>query len=136
MSPDVTTTRARWDGVGQLLSALCILHCVVLPLVLGFLPVAVAGVLEDEAIHRWLLAWVAVSALAAFIPGWRVHRRVSALGLAALGLGLLGGGAFLVPEDAHGPWEPGLTLAGGLVMAVAHGRNRMLRRDCCPPEAV
>ena len=132
---DTTTTSSRWDGVGQFLSALCIVHCVLLPMVLGLLPVAVAGVLEDEAIHHWLLALVAVSALAAFVPGWRVHRRASALGLAALGVGLLAGGAFLVPEDAAGPWETGLTLLGGGVMAVAHGRNRTLCRDCCPPEA-
>lgn len=132
---NTTTTDSRWDGVGQLLSALCIVHCVLVPLVLGFMPVALAGMLEDEAVHHGLLALVAVSALAAFVPGWRLHRRASALGLAALGLGLLAGGAFLVPEDAAGPWEMGLTLAGGIAMAVAHGRNRTLCRDCCPPEA-
>lgn len=128
-------TRSRWDGVGQLLSALCIVHCILLPVVLGLLPVAVAGVLAHESVHRWLLALVATSALASFVPGWRRHRRTSAAGLAVLGGALLVGGAFLVPEDATGPWETGLTLAGGLVMAAAHGRNRSLCRDCCPSEA-
>ncbi len=128
-------THSRWDGVGQLLSALCIVHCVGLPLMLGFLPVAVAGVLGDESVHCWLLVLVTVSALAAFVPGWRQHRRASAAGLAVVGVGLLASAAFLVPADA-GPWELGLTLAGGGVMVVAHGRNRSLCRDCCPPEAV
>jgi peptidoglycan/LPS O-acetylase OafA/YrhL len=130
-----TTTSSRWDGVGQLLSTLCIVHCVLLPLVLAFLPVALATTLEEEAVHHGLLALVGVSALAAFVPGWRVHRRASAPVLAALGVALLVGGAFAVPEEAAGPWEPGLTLVGGAVMVVAHGRNRSLCRDCCPPEA-
>lgn len=130
-----TTTGSRWDGVGQLLSALCIVHCVLLPLVLGFLPVAFAAALEGEAVHHGLLALVGVSALAAFVPGWRLHRRPLAPVLAALGVALLVGAAFAVPEDATGPWETGLTLAGGVVLAVAHGRNRTLCRDCCPPEA-
>lgn len=132
---DSTTTTSRWDGVGQLLSTLCIIHCVLVPLVLGFMPVAVAGVLEDEAVHHGLIALVAVGAVAAFVPGWRVHRQAPVLGLAALGLGLLLAAAFLVPEDAGKSWETALTLAGGLVMVVAHGRNRTLCRDCCPPEA-
>ncbi|NMO23215.1 MerC domain-containing protein [Pyxidicoccus fallax] len=128
------TAASRWDGVGQLISALCIVHCVVLPLVLAFLPVALAEALEGEAVHHGLLALVVVSALAAFIPGWRRHRRRSTPVLAALGVALLAGGAFAVPEDAGEAWETGLTLAGGLVMAVAHGRNRTLCRDCCAPE--
>ena len=129
-----TTTGSRWDGVGQLLSALCIVHCLLLPLVLTFLPVALATALEDEAVHHGLLALVVVSALAAFVPGWRLHRRTSAPLLAALGVALLAGGAFAVPEDAAGPWEMGLTLVGGVVLAAAHGRNRTLCRDCCPAE--
>ncbi|MBZ4415869.1 MerC domain-containing protein [Myxococcus sp. RHSTA-1-4] len=129
-----TTETSRWDGVGQLVSALCIAHCVLLPVVLALLPVALAEVLEAEAVHHGLLALVAVSALAAFVPGWRLHRRASAPLLAVLGMALLAGGAFGVPEDAAGPWETVLTFAGGLVMALAHGRNRTLCRDCCPPE--
>ncbi|MCP3142567.1 MerC domain-containing protein [Pyxidicoccus xibeiensis] len=126
---------SRWDGLGQLVSALCIVHCVGVPLVLGLLPAAVAGLLEDEAVHHWLLLLVTVTALAAFVPGWRHHRRGSAAALAGVGLALLLGGAFGVPEDASGPWEMGLTLAGGGVMALAHRRNHALCRDCCPPEA-
>ncbi|QSQ27424.1 MerC domain-containing protein [Pyxidicoccus parkwayensis] len=132
---DSTSSRSRWDGVGQFLSALCIVHCVVLPLVLGLLPVAVSGVMEGEAVHRWLLVPVVTSALVAFLPGWRLHRRASAPGLAVLGLMLLSAGAFLVPEGATGPWETVLTLSGGVVMVMAHACNRSLCRDCCPAEA-
>ncbi|NTX62129.1 MerC family mercury resistance protein [Myxococcus sp. CA051A] len=124
---------SRWDGVGQLLSALCVVHCVVLPAVL--VPAAAAQWLGGEGTHRWLFALVLLGALAAFIPGWRLHRRGVVPVLAGGGLALLGAGAFLVPEGAGERWEMGLTLGGGLLMAVAHGRNRALCRECCPPEA-
>jgi hypothetical protein len=126
---------SRWDGVGQLVSTLCMVHCVLLSGVLAFLPVALAEALEDESVHHGLLVLVAVSALAAFGPGWRLHRRASPPLLAALGLALLLGAALAVPEDTTLPWEAGLTLAGGGVMVLAHARNRALSRDCCPPEA-
>lgn len=125
---------SRWDGVGQLLSALCVVHCVVLPAVLGLLPAAAARWLSGEETHQGLLALALMGALAAFIPGWRAHRRVAVPVLAVSGLTMLAAGAFLVPEGVGEGWEVGLTLGGGLLMAVAHGRNRALCRECCPPE--
>lgn len=122
---------SRWDAVGQLFSALCIAHCVALPVVLGLLPAATAEFLEGEAVHHGLLAFVLVSAVAAFVPGYRRHGRRSVVGFAVAALGLLGAAAFLVPEEAEA-LETGLTLAGGVLMAVAHARNRTLCRQCCP----
>jgi hypothetical protein len=121
---------SRWDAVGQLLSALCIAHCVALPVVLGLLPVAAAEFLEGEAVHHGLIGFVVVSAVAAFVPGYRLHQRTPVLGFAAAALGMLCAAAFLVPEGAEA-LETGLTLAGGVLMAVAHARNRTLCRECC-----
>ncbi len=118
--------------MGQLLSALCVVHCVVLPAVLGLLPAAAARWLSGEQTHQGLLALALMGALAAFIPGWRLHRRRVVPVLAVSGLTMLASGAFLVPEGEG--WELGLNLGGGLLMAVAHGRNRALCRECCPPE--
>jgi hypothetical protein len=127
---------SSWDWVGQILSALCIVHCVALPLVLGLLPAAMAEVLHGEAVHRGLLVFVVCTAGAAFWPGFRLHRRVSVLALAGVGLGLLGTGAFLFPEGRGGLFaaaETGLTLGGGVLLAFAHLRNRVLCRSCCEP---
>ena len=48
-----------------------------------------------------------------------------------LGLVLLGGAAFLLPEGLNESLETGLTLGGGVLLAVAHARNRTLCRECC-----
>ena len=123
---------SRWDDVGQFFSALCLAHCVALPVVLGLLPAAAAEFLEGESVHRGLLGFVVVSSVAAFVPGYRRHRRAAVVGFAAAALGLLFAAAFLVPEEAEA-LETGLTLAGGALMAVAHARNRTLCRQCCAP---
>lgn len=123
--------RPSWDGLGQFLSALCIAHCVLLPLVLGFLPTLAVELLEGDAIHQGLAAFAVLSAVAAFLPGWRHHHRAEVLGLAATGLVLLVVAAFLLPEGASEALETGLSLAGGALLAVAHARNRTLCRACC-----
>ncbi|HEX8697193.1 MAG TPA: MerC domain-containing protein [Myxococcaceae bacterium] len=125
-----------WDGLGQVLSALCIGHCVGLPLVLALLPAAVAEILEGEAVHQGLIAFVVFTALLAFLPGYRVHQRGSVVGLAVVALTLLVSAAFLLPEEGGRlveATEMGLTLGGGVLMAIAHWRNRALCRACCEP---
>lgn len=127
-----------WDWAGQVLSTLCIAHCLVLPLVLGLLPAAAAELLEGELVHQALIVFVGGTALAAFVPGFRVHRRVSVLLLATAALTLLVGAAFLLPEESFElseAAETGLTLGGGALMAWAHWRNRTLCRECCTPRA-
>ena len=123
--------RSSWDGLGQLLSALCISHCVLLPLALGFLPAATTELLEGESLHQGLVFVVVLCAGMAFVPGWRRHRRVEVPGLAVMGLVLLGVAAFLLPERVSESLETGLTLGGGVLLAVAHARNRTLCRECC-----
>ncbi|WNG38318.1 MerC domain-containing protein [Archangium violaceum] len=125
-----TAGRSPWDGVGQLLSTLCIAHCVLLPVVLGFLPAATAEVLEGEAVHQGLVLFVTLTAVVAFVPGWRLHRRAGVPVLAVSGLLLLVAALFL-PEGTSEALETGLTLGGGVLMAVAHARNRTLCRECC-----
>lgn len=129
---------SSWDSLGQVLSALCIAHCVALPLALGFLPTVAAEFLEGEAVHQGLIVFVVVTAVGAFLPGFRLHRRGAVLGLATVALALLVAAAFLLPEEGGELLEvaeTGLTLGGGLLMAVAHWRNRTLRRTCCEPQA-
>jgi hypothetical protein len=125
---------ASWDWMGQLLSGLCIAHCLALPLVLSFLPAVAAELLEGEAVHRALILGVTGTAAVAFLPGLRLHRRASVLGLAAVALGLLASAAFLLPEgggEGIEAAEVGLTLGGGALMAAAHWWNRTLCRSCC-----
>lgn len=120
----------RWDALGTCCSAACIAHCLMLPALLAVLPAA--GVLKSEGVHLLLLASVAGFAALAFAPclrgrGRRLPLLFALSGLAALAVGGLAAES-LFGENAAEAAESGLTLAGGTLMVLAHGLNRMAYR--------
>lgn len=138
--------RRGWDALGAALSGLCIVHCLLMPLAIAYVPLLKFEWLEGESFHRWL----AIGALGigglSFLPGYLRHRRLSVLLLALTGLSLLGYGAFLVPDEccqleccrrevaASAFSLDGLrrlrTPCGGLLLMLAHGLNCRLTRCC------
>jgi hypothetical protein len=118
-----------WDGAGVVLSGLCLVHCIAVPLALSGL--SLWGV--SHLIH-WGLAWMLVPvAVLAAVPGYRAHRRPSVLVLFGLGLIAILGALF---------WEPLLgpsrhmtmTMGGGVLLIGAHALNWHSRR-CTHREA-
>lgn len=112
------------DGWAALLSSLCLVHCLALPVGAALLP-ALAGLGDGHSqLTHWLLLGLAMPfSLAALWHGWRRHhvRRWAVLALG--GLALMAAGASI-----HGWAEQALTVGGGLLVAMAHWRNwRLLR---------
>lgn len=102
------------DASAVLLSGLCLVHCLALPLMIAFLP-AVASVAEAEWLHRaFVLLALPVTGLA--LVNGRSNPVVFAP-LAVLGMALLIAGAFV---HAFHDYEAHLTVAGGLMLAGAH----------------
>ncbi|MCW0377706.1 hypothetical protein NB697_000552 [Xanthomonas sacchari] len=117
-----------FDASAMVLSGLCLLHCLALPLLAAALPLF--GVwAEAEWVH---VVFVAIAAPLAGLALWRGHRR-DALPwplwtLAALGLLSLLAGAFGIPDEAS---ETAMTVSGSLALAGAHLWNwRRHRRRC------
>ena len=104
------------DSAAISLSGLCVIHCLALPLLAASLPML--GVLaEAEWVHKaFVLMAVPLSgyAISQALGG---GRQIWFVALALLGLGLLLAGAFAEPLHDY---ETGLTVAGGLILAVAH----------------
>lgn len=136
----------RWDALGAALSGLCIIHCLIMPLALAYLPLLKLDWLESESFHRWLAVGAMGIGGLSFLPGYLRHRRLSVLLLAGAGLSLLGYGAFLIPDQccqleccrregaASGVSLDGLrslrTPLGGLLLMLAHCLNCRLTRCC------
>jgi hypothetical protein len=121
---------ASLDGAAAVMSSLCLVHCLLLPLALALSPMLAAGV-ADELMHgpvwvHWLL--IALAAPVSVYALWRgsaVHHSRFPWMLAAVGFMLMAAGAL---AHGHGPLEPVLTVAGGAVVALAHWRNWKARQ--------
>ena len=117
--PDSGQSTRRADGAAVLLSVLCLIHCLALPLLAAVAPV-VSVLSENELFHRVLVLLVAP------ITGWVAWRAREQPGFRAF-LWLAGGGVVLLmvaalvePLEEH---EVGVTLVGALMLAVAHWRR-------------
>jgi hypothetical protein len=124
-----------WDGAGMAVSGLCVLHCVLPPVLAGVLPAAGwRTCCEDRTTHWWFLGGAAATGLLAFGPAAWKHRRLGPLGLALVAYALLFAAASLPFRWLPRPWEPLLPISGGVLLILAHGLNfRTCRRECTAP---
>ena len=114
--------RPTLDAAAAALSNLCLVHCLALPLLAVLLPMLVSG----DSLHgplwlHWLLLGVALPLSAyALWQGLENHGSLRPLCFAGLGFPLMVGGALLHGDDLT---EPAMTVAGGLLVALAHWKN-------------
>jgi hypothetical protein len=118
---------AGLDLAGVLTSALCIVHCLAAPVAAGALATAGIALWDERPTHVALTVAILVIAIIALVPGWRRHRQVLPLALAALGVVALIASVTVAEAISHDA-EPILTVLGGGVMITAHVLNRLFDR--------
>lgn len=110
------------DLIAAVLSGLCVVHCLALPILLAVGSSGLLlGIFSSEWFHYLML--LPISALLAWsLPGgWCIHRNKVPFILGLSGFLLLIVSLF-AGHDAELP----LSVAGGLLLATAHLRNRVL----------
>src|SRR5882757_1016257 len=115
-------------GVGA--SALCIVHCLLTPVLLSFSPLLVHIVPSEESTHRSIAVVVALLGTVALIRGYRTHRRKRIPTLMAFGLACI---AFAAYRGDHLPThgaEVLITTIGSAFMICAHRLNHTFCKDC------
>lgn len=116
-----STRRMSMDRVAVMLSAVCLLHCLAIPLVVLVLPALSSLLLGSETLVHWLLLGLAVpiSGLALWV-GYVRYRNLGSVLLGTAGLLLM----FLAVTHVFGraPEVP-LTLIGVALVACAHLLN-------------
>lgn len=106
------------------ISTLCLIHCLVLPIIATSLPVL--GVLaETEWLHRLFVVMTIPLALIAFLPPLNTRYKYVMRTLACSGVALLAAGAFV---EAWHDYETQLTVFGALLIGVAHICRIVYRR--------
>ena len=126
--------RSLSDGAAVSLSMLCMLHCLMLPLILALLPASIALTVGDEAFHLFMVFMVIPLSLFALFFGCKDHQRYRVLVMGSIGLALLLA-AILLPHELLGEsGEKALTVLGSIIIASGHLLNYKLckksQADC------
>lgn len=125
-----------WDRLGIAGSLLCVVHCALTPLFIGYLTAMGLGVLGDEIVHKVLAIVLLAVAVFAFIPGYKRHANVAVIAAGASGVAfIVTGGLLLGHFIPHGA-EIALTVIGSLLLIGAHTANWRLSgcsSDCASP---
>lgn len=106
------------------LSAVCLVHCLLTPVLITLIPVlSVSALIEDLLFHQLMLWLVIPSSVVALSLGCHQHRLRSIVVTGLLGMLILVCVAFL-GHDLFSPiQEKVATSIGGLILAVSHYLN-------------
>lgn len=111
----------KWfDGFAVGASALCLVHCLGLPLLIAALPAIANRIDPGESFHLIVLLFAIPTSAFALVEGWRRHRGLAPLFVGGVGLVLMAAGLAFERWEAV---EVGVTVAGSLLLAGAHVAN-------------
>ncbi len=110
-----------WDRIGISTSILCVVHCLLTPLLVLVAPL-VGSSLHADWIHPVIIAVAVPVAIWALWAGYRHHRRTSTILIGGLGILFIGAAAILEGEP-HDRLEVIFMVAASLLLATAHYRN-------------
>ena len=124
--------QGRLDAIAVVLSGVCMLHCLVLPLMLTVFPILNVTLLSETLFHLLMLVVILPVSVIALTIGCLFHKDAMTLVLGTLGLSILTTTAFFGHQLFGLTGERVVTSFGGLILAWAHVQNyRRCRRDNC-----
>lgn len=136
VSEKALATSARLDKLGIVLSSVCLLHCLLAPLVFTLLPIISLNALWEDLLFHQLMLWLVIpTSTVALLIGCRKHRDFKILGTGIFGMAMLLLIA-LVGHDLMSPWQEKLaTSIAGITLALSHYFNfRACQEQPCADE--
>lgn len=120
----------HFDHIAITLSAICIVHCLAVPVVVALLPIAAVSFGNSQHFHGLMLWLVVPTSFVGLLMGYRLHRRAGVVGLGFVAIVVLGAAAIW----GHNAWsetrEVVVSVAGSLMLASAHWQNFRAVRRC------
>jgi hypothetical protein len=117
------------DGAAVALSALCLVHCLALPLLVAGMPLLAR--FAEGHLHAQMLLIVLPLSVLAFGLGFRRHRSVRIVAIGAVGMILLVFGATVAHAQLGLAADRAFTVIGALVLAAAHYFNSVRASHAC-----
>lgn len=115
------------DGAAVGLSALCLIHCLALPLVVAGLPFLAQ--FAEGHLHAQMLVVVIPLSFIALGLGYRHHRNAKIVAAGAVGMLILTIGATVAHDNLGLAADRLFTIVGALVLAAAHFYNSVQTRE-------
>lgn len=112
------------DRVAMTLSALCLLHCLLLPIFIVTLPFLAQ--FNDNHFHAQLLLVVIPVSLIAFGLGFPRHRNKTIVAWGIVGIVIMFVGGTIAHDNFGRFADTALTIAGSLILATSHYFNNRL----------
>jgi hypothetical protein len=118
------------DQIGIWTSTVCVIHCLLTPVLLSLSAVGAHFLPSEERTHRTLAVAIAALGATALVKGYRRHRSSRVLMLMVIGLAFIFGGAYWGNHLPSHAVEVLVTLVGSGFMIAAHRTNHTFCRDC------
>tara|TARA_B100000749_G_scaffold280223_1_gene275333 strand:- start:41668 stop:42105 length:438 start_codon:yes stop_codon:yes gene_type:complete len=120
-----------WDKVGLFASSLCIVHCLLFPLLMIVFPsITVAMGWDEEFTHELLLAFIVPAVTFAVYSGYRIHKEIKPMKYMVVGFLFVFFGTMhgfgLIDHDL----EPIFVLIGSVLMVRGHFLNSHHCKRC------
>jgi len=118
------------DRIGILLSGLCLVHCLALPLLITAAPFL--GQFAEGHLHAQMLVVVLPLSTGALALGFRRHRNGQIIAAGLVGMLLLTLGGTLMHEQFGLVADRTFTMSGAIILAISHWFNSRAGRQCKP----
>lgn len=118
-----------WDKLGLCTSTLCLIHCVVPPILMIFLPMNTFSFLKAEFVHDILSVIVIGSIILAVYPNCKKHEHLDIIGYAFLGVFFIVAASFAA--NISNLLHVSLTMIGSLFLITSHVKNIKVRHGKC-----
>ena len=111
------------DRAAICFSSLCILHCLLLPLLLVVYPIGILVTLSDEIFHQIMVFLAVPLSLVSLYVGYGHHKRNQLVVFGGIGLVILVLPLVVPHELISESGETWLTVSGALILCMAHVFN-------------
>ena len=118
------------DQIGVWASSLCVVHCLLTPVLLSISAVSAHFLPSEERTHRTLAVVIAAIGAIALLKGYRKHRSSRVLSRMGTGLVFIFSGAWWGDHLPSHAAEVFVTLIGSGFMISAPRMNHTFCRDC------